>query len=211
MMMCTAGSGQAQCRSQAPLPAACCLTPCKGCHALRTLCWDIIFNLGSPGRHYARLTHHRPPCRAQGKESIEAAVQGKTSRFLLRSIWGRHQWRILFALALQLFYSGIQFAGPIMLNQITKILTKPSSQQVGVRREARGKFAKGGMGPGHARGSFLPHAAPAALWRQRSGGLAEVALTQPSPAALSAPAEFLQPAPGRRHHLRAQPHTCLPP
>lgn len=65
----------------------------------------------------------------QGAEKIKAAAEGKTSRFLLRTIWGRHKWRILSALVLQCFYSGIQFAGPIMLNQITKILMKPPQEQ----------------------------------------------------------------------------------
>ncbi len=67
----------------------------------------------------------------QGKAKVEAARQGETSRFLLLTIWGQHKWRIVSALALQVFYSGIQFTGPIMLNQITKILTKPPAQQVG--------------------------------------------------------------------------------
>ena len=61
---------------------------------------------------------------------MESARQGKSSGFLLVTIWRQHMWRILLAVALQCFYSGIQFAGPIMLNQITTILTKPPAQQV---------------------------------------------------------------------------------
>lgn len=42
---------------------------------------------------------------------LKAAEDGKTSRFVLRSIWMCHYRRILAALCLQLFYSGIQARG----------------------------------------------------------------------------------------------------
>ena len=40
-----------------------------------------------------------------------------------------HYRRILPALALQLFYSGVQFAGPMLLNQIVKFISKPEALQ----------------------------------------------------------------------------------
>ena len=71
----------------------------------------------------------------QGKTILERAEQGKTSRFVLRSIWVCHYRRILPALALQLFYSGVQFAGPLLLNQIVKFISKPEALQT-VRRQS---------------------------------------------------------------------------
>lgn len=70
---------------------------------------------------------------------LEAARNGESARFLLASIVGRHRWRLLAALVLQTVYSGIQFAGPLMLNQITKILMKTGDAQV--RGRARGPAA----------------------------------------------------------------------
>ena len=71
----------------------------------------------------------------QGKTILERAEQGKTSRFVLRSIWVCHYRRILPADALQLFYSGVQFAGPLLLNQIVKFISKPEALQT-VRRQS---------------------------------------------------------------------------
>lgn len=64
---------------------------------------------------------------------LERAREGTTSRFVLGSIWRAHRVRLLCALVLQLVYSGIQFAGPLLLNQIIKFLSTPEPvQTVGV-------------------------------------------------------------------------------
>ena len=53
----------------------------------------------------------------------DQAKDGKIARFLALSIWRQHKHRLLFAMLLQLTYSGVQFVGPLMLNQIVSILT----------------------------------------------------------------------------------------
>ncbi|PSC67462.1 hypothetical protein C2E20_8853 [Micractinium conductrix] len=65
----------------------------------------------------------------KGKVILAAAEKGETSRFVLNSIWLCHYPRLVAALCLQLFYSGIQFAGPLFLNQIVKFITKPKELQ----------------------------------------------------------------------------------
>ena len=69
------------------------------------------------------------PCPTQGQAQLEAAREGKTSRYVLMPIWLTHYPRLLAAMSLQCFYSGVQFAGPLMLNQIVRYITKPVSQQ----------------------------------------------------------------------------------
>lgn len=66
---------------------------------------------------------------------VKAAEEGQTSRLVLRSIFFCHWPRLLAALCLQLFYSGLQFAGPLFLNQIVKFITNPPALQT-VRRRA---------------------------------------------------------------------------
>lgn len=60
----------------------------------------------------------------RGKARLQAAKEGTTSRFLFGSLLGRHKVRLLAAFCLQVVYSGVQFVGPIMLNNITKFLTQ---------------------------------------------------------------------------------------
>lgn len=69
----------------------------------------------------------------QGTNTIKDAKDGKLARFLLATIWHQHKARIFFAFALQIIYSGVSFVGPMMLNQITKILTQADAyQQMGL-------------------------------------------------------------------------------
>ena len=57
------------------------------------------------------------------KKRLEDAEKGLVARYVLKTIFSRHWRRILFAMSLQLCYSAVQFVGPIMLNNIIKILT----------------------------------------------------------------------------------------
>lgn len=66
---------------------------------------------------------------AQGAAILKGAEQGETGRLILSSIWLCHCRRILAALCLQLLYSGVQFAGPLFLNQIVKFITQPTELQ----------------------------------------------------------------------------------
>lgn len=75
-----------------------------------------------------------------GAARLEAAREGTTSRFVLHSIWHAHKVRLLCALVLQVAYSGIQFAGPLMLNQIIKFLSlPPAAETVRARAHALGR------------------------------------------------------------------------
>ncbi|KAL4457987.1 hypothetical protein ABPG75_012852 [Micractinium tetrahymenae] len=65
----------------------------------------------------------------KGAAILKGAEQGDNGRLLLFSIWQSHYPRILASLCLQLFYSGVQFAGPLFLNQIVKFITQPSFLQ----------------------------------------------------------------------------------
>jgi hypothetical protein len=65
----------------------------------------------------------------QGATILKRAEAGDTSRFVVRTIWGCHYHRLVAALCLQLFYSGMQFAGPLLLNQIVKFITQPEALQ----------------------------------------------------------------------------------
>jgi len=99
-----------------------------------------------------------------GTKNIQEAKDGKAARFLLSTIWMQHRHRILYAMCLQLIYSGIQFVGPLMLNQITKFLMRadaleqagqsvPHSQVVRAWLFAMGMFlapAVGTLGAGQA-------------------------------------------------------------
>jgi hypothetical protein len=69
----------------------------------------------------------------QGAAILARARAGETSRLILRTIWLCHYPRILAALVLQLFYSGIQFAGPLLLNQIVKFISLPTAEEAAVR------------------------------------------------------------------------------
>jgi ABC-type multidrug transport system fused ATPase/permease subunit len=66
----------------------------------------------------------------EGEERLKKARKGETSRFLLKSILGQHKIRLIAALILQLFYAGIGFVGPLMLNQITKFLTTSEQSEL---------------------------------------------------------------------------------
>ncbi|KAL4852933.1 Multidrug resistance-associated protein 1 [Chlorella vulgaris] len=65
----------------------------------------------------------------KGAAILARARAGETSRLILRTIWLCHYPRILAALVLQLFYSGIQFAGPLLLNQIVKFISLPTAEE----------------------------------------------------------------------------------
>lgn len=69
------------------------------------------------------------PSAPQGAAILKGAEEGKNGRLILVSIWLCHHRRILAALSLQLLYSGVQFAGPLFLNQIVKFITQPSFLQ----------------------------------------------------------------------------------
>lgn len=102
----------------------------------------------------------------QGKVVLERAREGLTSRFVLGSIWRAHRVRLLCALVLQLCYSGIQFAGPLLLNQIIRFLSTPKLAQT------VGALPAGGRGslPFCARrceSLAIGHATPTALDRPR--------------------------------------------
>ena len=58
------------------------------------------------------------------KKRLEDAEKGLVARYVLKTIFSRHWRRIAFAMTLQLCYSAVQFVGPLMLNQIIKILTQ---------------------------------------------------------------------------------------
>jgi len=57
-----------------------------------------------------------------GKKHLEDAKNGQTARFLLHTIFFRHWKRIIFSMCLQMIYSGVQFVGPLMMNQIIQFL-----------------------------------------------------------------------------------------
>ena len=59
----------------------------------------------------------------KGDERVKEAEKGLSARFVFLTILTRHWKRIGYAMGLQLLYSGVQFVGPLMLNEITKILT----------------------------------------------------------------------------------------
>jgi ABC-type multidrug transport system fused ATPase/permease subunit len=50
---------------------------------------------------------------------------------VLGAIWRRHRLRLLAALVLQACYSGVQFVGPLMLNQIVQFLTRSDLEEAG--------------------------------------------------------------------------------
>ena len=54
---------------------------------------------------------------------IADAEKGLVAAYVLKTVWRRHRLRIGFAMMLQLCYSAVQFVGPLMLNNIIKILT----------------------------------------------------------------------------------------
>lgn len=85
----------------------------------------------------------RPP---QGAAILARAEKGETSRLVLRSVWMCHYPRILAALCLQLFYSGVQFAGPMLLNQIVKFITQPEQLQTVSPLQALSLGGGGGAG-----------------------------------------------------------------
>jgi ATP-binding cassette subfamily C (CFTR/MRP) protein 1 len=83
----------------------------------------------------------------KGQKFVEDAKKGVSARFVFRTILTRHWKRIAYAMGLQLCYSGVQFVGPLMLNEITKILTKaeadpdlPSSEITKAYLYAMGMF-----------------------------------------------------------------------
>lgn len=101
--------------------------------AVRLLCFVLLLSpaslspfLTAPSSDSPLPTTHQ---RTKGAAIIKAAEEGTTSRFVLRTIWWCHYHRILAALCLQLCYSGVQFAGPLFLNQIVKFITLPESMQ----------------------------------------------------------------------------------
>lgn len=55
---------------------------------------------------------------------VKEAEAGRSAKFVFQTILKRHWKRIGYAMLLQLCYSGVQFVGPLMLNQIVKILTE---------------------------------------------------------------------------------------
>lgn len=94
---------------------------------------------------------------------VKAAEEGQTSRLVLRSIFFCHWPRLLAALCLQLFYSGLQFAGPLFLNQIVKFITLPESMQT-VRGRAAGRWDTLRRWQRHCGGCKLGGAACALAW-----------------------------------------------
>lgn len=68
-------------------------------------------------------------------KKVEEAKNGVSARFVFLTILQRHWKRIMYAMCLQLCYSGVQFVGPLMLNEIIKILT-----QAEVARETGGEY-----------------------------------------------------------------------
>lgn len=52
------------------------------------------------------------------------AEKGLVGGYVLKTVWRRHRVRIAYAMLLQLGYSAVQFVGPLMLNNIIKILTQ---------------------------------------------------------------------------------------
>ena len=70
------------------------------------------------------LVHEASGNGEKGAKMVDDAKKGVSARFVFRTILARHWKRILYAMGLQLCYSGVQFVGPLMLNEITKILTQ---------------------------------------------------------------------------------------
>jgi hypothetical protein len=66
-----------------------------------------------------------------GRAVLEGARRGDTSRFVLRSILNQHKLRLVYALILQVIYSGVQFVGPTMLNNIVKFLSASAAADMG--------------------------------------------------------------------------------
>ena len=98
------------------------------------------------GRLHEHNPFSSPPpiVQPQGAGAARTAAEGGSGRPLLRALVGRHKWRLLGSLALQCVYVGIQFCGPLMLNQITTILSEPdkaaqvsAERGVGRRRDCR--------------------------------------------------------------------------
>lgn len=131
------------------------------------------------------------PCLLQGKVILAAAEKGETSRFVLNSIWLCHYPRLVAALCLQLFYSGIQFAGPLFLNQIVKFITKPKELQTvcslkgGVEKTVSclcvegGSARRGGQRQG-PQGSKSPSRHDVSFWRSWACASAYHGLTSPA-------------------------------
>ena len=90
--------------------------------------YDDVFDtpaLLKTKRVYSKFAAHFESIVKGSKQNVlEQARDGKVGRFIFLSIWRQHRYRIIFAMILQLTYSGIQFVGPLMLNEIVKILTK---------------------------------------------------------------------------------------
>lgn len=66
----------------------------------------------------------------QGRAKLKAARDSQVAGILMKTVLAMHWPLLLGALALQLAYSGAQFAGPELLNQITQYLQTPRQLQV---------------------------------------------------------------------------------
>ena len=66
----------------------------------------------------------------QGRAKLKAARNSQVAGILMKTVLAMHWPLLLGALALQLAYSGAQFAGPELLNQITQYLQTPRQLQV---------------------------------------------------------------------------------
>ena len=58
----------------------------------------------------------------QGRKKLKQCEDGQTAGPLFKTLYGMHALRLLWALGLQILYNGQQFAGPLLLKQITTFL-----------------------------------------------------------------------------------------
>ncbi len=58
----------------------------------------------------------------QGRALLKRTEDGQTAGPLFKTLYGIHAIPLAWALALQIVYSGQQFAGPLLLKQITTFL-----------------------------------------------------------------------------------------
>lgn len=58
----------------------------------------------------------------QGRKKLKECEDGQTAGPLFGTLYGMHALRLLWALGLQILYNGQQFAGPLLLKQITTFL-----------------------------------------------------------------------------------------
>lgn len=109
------------------------LVLCCRCCCCRRCCCSPAFAVAEKPASCPCCNPQPPPptsiLHPQGAAVVKAAEEGQTSRLVLRSIFFCHWPRLLAALCLQLFYSGLQFAGPLFLNQIVKFISSPPALQ----------------------------------------------------------------------------------